>query len=42
VTEINVREKYRELLNDISFEKLELQLKTPNIFQILGVARTEI
>ena len=42
VTEINVREKYRELINDIDFDKLELQLKTPNIFQILGVARTEI
>ena len=42
MTEINVREKYRELINDIDFDKLELQLKTPNIFQILGVARTEI
>lgn len=42
MTEIEVRKKYRELLNDIDFDKLELQLKTPNIFQILGVARTEI
>ncbi|WP_349664379.1 PD-(D/E)XK nuclease family protein [Cellulophaga lytica] len=42
MTEINVREKYRELINDIDFDKLELLLKTPNIFQILGVARTEI
>lgn len=37
-----IREKYRDLLNDIDFDKLELGLKTPNIFQILGVARTEI
>ncbi len=42
MTEINVREKYRELINDIDFDKLELQLKSPNIFQILGIARTEI
>ncbi len=42
MTEIEVREKYRELLNDIDFDKLELGLKTPNIFQILNVARTEI
>jgi hypothetical protein len=42
LTEIEIREKYRELLNDIDFDKLELGLKTPNIFQILSVARTEI
>lgn len=42
MTEIKIREKYRDLINDIDFDKLELQLKTPNIFQILGVARTEI
>jgi len=42
MTEIEIREKYRELLNDIDFDKLELGLKTPNIFQILSVARTEI
>ncbi|TYK66023.1 PD-(D/E)XK nuclease family protein [Colwellia echini] len=38
----NVREKYRELLNNIDFDKLELGLKQPNIFQILGIARAEI
>jgi len=42
MNEIQVRQKYRELLNDIDFDKLELELKTPNIFQILSVARTEI
>jgi len=42
MTEIEIREKYRELLNDIDFDKLELGLKTPNIFQILSVSRTEI
>ncbi len=42
MTETKVREKYRDLLNDIDFDKLELQLKIPNIFQILSVARTEI
>ena len=42
MTEIEIREKYRDLLNDIDFDKLELGLKTPNIFQILSVARTEI
>lgn len=37
-----IREKYRELLNDIDFDKMELLLKTPNIFQILNISRTEI
>jgi hypothetical protein len=37
-----VREKYRELLNDINFDKMGLLLKTPNIFQILNISRTEI
>ncbi|CAC9957817.1 hypothetical protein [uncultured Gammaproteobacteria bacterium] len=42
MTETEIREQYRGLLNDIDFDKLELGLKTPNIFQILSVARTEI
>lgn len=42
MTENDIREKYRDLINDIDFDKLELGLKTPNIFQILSVARTEI
>ena len=37
-----VKEKYRNLINDADFDRVELQLKTPNIFQILGVTRTEI
>lgn len=42
MTETEIREKYRGLINDIDFDKLELGLKTPNIFKILSVARTEI
>ncbi len=41
-TEKIVREKYRDLINDIDFEKMELLLKSPNIFQILNVSRAEI
>lgn len=37
-----IREKYHNLLNDSDFDKLELELKNPNIFQILSVSRTEI
>lgn len=42
MTESDVRHKYRSLINDIDFDKLELGLKTPNIFQILSVSRNEI
>lgn len=42
MTEKNIREKYRLLLGDLDFDKLDLELKTPNIFEILGVSRTEI
>jgi len=42
MTEKEIREKYRTLLNDLDFDKIELELRTPNIFQILGVSRTEI
>jgi len=37
-----IRGKYKELLNDIDFDKMELLLKAPNIFQILKISRTEI
>ena len=40
--EIHIRELYRDLLNNVDFEKLELELKTPNIFKILNISRTEI
>jgi hypothetical protein len=42
MTEIEIREKYRTLLNDLDFDKIELELRTPNIFQILNISRTEI
>jgi hypothetical protein len=37
-----IREKYRSLVNDIDFDQLELELKKPNIFQILNISRAEI
>ncbi|MEY2702207.1 MAG: hypothetical protein RLY43_840, partial [Bacteroidota bacterium] len=37
-----IREKYRLLLNDNEFERLELELQTPNIFEILNISRAEI
>lgn len=42
MTKQEIREKYRHLLNDLDFDKIELQLKTPNIFQILNISRAEI
>lgn len=42
MTKEKIREKYRLLLRDLDFDKLDLELKTPNIFEILGVSRTEI
>jgi hypothetical protein len=42
MTEHEIRVKYRNLLNDLDFDKIELQLKTPNIFQILNISRAEI
>ena len=42
MTEQEVKEKYRALLNDPEFDKIELELRTPNIFQILKISRTEI
>jgi PD-(D/E)XK nuclease superfamily len=40
--EKNIRNLYRELINNFDFEKLELELKTPNIFKILNISRNEI
>lgn len=40
--EKHVRQLYQNLINDIDFERLELELKDPNIFQILSISRTEI
>jgi len=40
--ENKIRHLYHALINDEDFEKLELELKTPNIFQILNISRTEI
>lgn len=37
-----VIERYKSLLDDVNFEKLEIGLQVPNIFQILGISRTEI
>jgi len=36
------KEQYRKLLNDPDFDKIELELRKPNIFQILRISRTEI
>lgn len=37
-----VIEHYKNLLDDVNFEKLEIGLQVPNIFQILGISRAEI
>lgn len=36
------KELYKRLLEDHNFEKLELELQKPNIFNILGISRFEI
>ena len=33
---------YDDLLKDIDFDKLELGLQNPNIFEILKISKTEI
>ena len=40
--EKHVRQLYQNLINDIDFDRLELELKEPNIFQILSISRAEI
>lgn len=37
-----LKSKFSELLDDLDFDRLSLGLQKPNIFQILGVTRTEI
>jgi hypothetical protein len=38
----DLKSKFSELLDDLDFDRLSLGLQKPNIFQILGVTRTEI
>jgi len=42
MNDLEIKKKYRKLLNDIDFDKIELELRKPNIFQILKISRTEI
>ena len=37
-----VKTKYSQLIKDINFDRLDLELKNPNIFQILKISNTEI
>ena len=37
-----LKKKYSALLNDIEFDELDLGLKQPNIFKVLGASKTEI
>ena len=37
-----VKIKYSQLIKDINFDRLDLELKNPNIFQILKISNTEI
>ena len=40
IKDINTR--YSQLVKDINFDKLDLELKNPNIFHILKISNTEI
>jgi hypothetical protein len=40
--ESEIRKEYRSLINDLDFDRIELELKSPNIFNVLGISRTEI
>jgi len=42
MTETELKEKYDNLLNDEDFDRLELGLKNPNIFEILRISKNEI
>lgn len=42
MTEKEIREEYRKLLKNPDFDKLELELRKPNIFEILKISRMEI
>ena len=37
-----LKKKYSAMLNDIEFDELDLGLKQPNIFKVLGASKTEI
>ena len=38
----NLKKKYSALINDIQFDELDLGLKQPNIFKVLGASKAEI
>ena len=40
--EKNIKQLYDKLLKDEDFDKLDLGLKNPNIFQILRISKNEI
>ena len=42
MVEKNIKKLYDELLKDEDFDKLDLGLKNPNIFQILRISKNEI
>ena len=42
MTEIELKEKYDRLINDEDFDRLDLGLKNPNIFEILRISKNEI
>ena len=42
MNEIELKEKYDQLLNDEDFDRLDLGLKNPNIFEILRISKSEI
>ena len=37
-----LKKLYNELVNDSDFDKLELELNKPNIFEILKISKSEI
>ena len=40
--EIDIKILYDKLLKDEDFDKIDLELKNPNIFQILNISKNEI
>ena len=38
----DINNRYSQLVKDINFDKLDLELKNPNIFHILKISNTEI
>ena len=42
MTDLELKEAYRNLLNDPDFDQLDLELSVPNIFDILRISRMEI